>query len=276
MPSKSKSRRPAGGRRAAPRPARAAPSRATPDALREARERLGRASAALESVTQELESFSYAVSHDLRAPLRHIDGFVRLLQDELAEPSPKATHYMATIAAAARRMGGLIDDLLVLSRVSRQPLELREVDLAALVQEVVEKSGLEAGGKTVQWTVGALPRVMADRALLRGVLERLLSNARKFSRPNPQPRIEIQARPGPGGDVEITVRDNGVGFDPRLGDRLFGVFQRLHAEGEFEGSGTGLAIVRRILHRHGQRIRGEGEPGRGAVFTFTLAAARQA
>jgi light-regulated signal transduction histidine kinase (bacteriophytochrome) len=140
----------------------------------------------------------------------------------------------------------------------------------------VEKCGLEAGGNAVQWTVGALPRVMADRALLRGVLERLLSNARKFSRLNPEPRIEIRAQPAPGGAVEISVRDNGVGFDPRLRDRLFGVFQRLHAEGEFEGGGTGLAAVRRILHRHGQRIWAQGEPGRGAVFTFTLAAARRA
>jgi signal transduction histidine kinase len=270
MPSKPKPRRRAGRGRAAPGPAASAP-----EALRDAQARLARATAALEEVTLELESFSYAVSHDLRAPLRHIDGFVRLLQDELADPGPKAAHYMATIASAARRMGGLIDDLLVLSRVSRQPLELREVDLAALVQEVVDQSGLEAGAKSVQWTIGALPRVMADRALLRGALERLLSNARKFSRLNPEPRIEIQARPAPGGEVEISVRDNGVGFDPRLRDRLFGVFQRLHAEGEFEGSGTGLAIVRRILHRHGQRIRGEGEPGRGAVFTFTLTAARR-
>jgi light-regulated signal transduction histidine kinase (bacteriophytochrome) len=238
--------------------------------LREAQERLAVATAALDAVTQELDAFSYAVSHDLRAPLRHIDGFVRLLQDELAEPSPKAAHYMATIATAARRMGGLIDDLLVLSRVSRQPLDLREVDLAALVQEVVETSGIEQVDRKVQWTVGALPRVMADRALLRGVLERLVSNARKFSRLNPQPRIEIQARPARRGTVEISVRDNGVGFDPRLRDRLFGVFQRLHAEGEFEGGGTGLATSRRILHRHGQRIWAEAEPGRGAVFTFTL------
>jgi light-regulated signal transduction histidine kinase (bacteriophytochrome) len=244
--------------------------------LREAEERLAAATAALDAVTQELDAFSYAVSHDLRAPLRHIDGFVRLLQDELAEPGPKAAHYMATIAAAARRMGGLIDDLLVLSRVSRQPLELRAVDLAALVQEVVEKSGLEAGDRTVQWAIGALPRVMADRTLLCSALERLVSNARKFSRLNPEPRIEIQARPAPRGAVEVSVRDNGVGFDPRLRDRLFGVFQRLHAEGEFEGGGTGLAIVRRILHRHGQRVWAEAEPGRGAVFTFTLALAPQA
>jgi signal transduction histidine kinase len=275
MASKSKSRRRTVHPRSAPRPAQA-PARAAPSALREARERLAGVTAALDAVTQELESFSYAVSHDLRAPLRHIDGFVRLLQDELAEPSPKAAHYMATIAGAARRMGGLIDDLLVLSRTSRQPLELREVDLAALVLDVVDKYGLEAGGARVQWMVGALPRVIADRALLRGALERLLSNARKFSRPTPRPRIEIQARAAPGGQVEVSVRDNGVGFDPRLSDRLFGVFQRLHADGEFEGSGTSLAIVRRILHRHGQRIWAEGEPGRGAVFTFTLAAARQA
>ena len=270
MPSKSKSGRSAGRRRAAPGTATA------PEALREAEERLAAATAALDAATQELDAFSYAVSHDLRAPLRHIDGFVRLLQDELAEPSPKAAHYMATIAAAARRMGGLIDDLLLLSRVSRQPLDLREVDLAALVQEVVEASGAEEGDGQVRWTIGALPRVISDRALLRGVLERLVSNARKFSRTNPQPRIEIRAQPAPRGTVEISVRDNGVGFDPRLRDRLFGVFQRLHAESEFEGSGTGLAIARRILHRHGQRIWAEAEPGRGAVFTFTLTLAPRA
>ena len=275
MPRKSRTSRRAGRRRAATGSA-APKAPAGRAALREAQERLAAATAALDAATQELDSFSYAVSHDLRAPLRHIDGFVRLLQDELAEPSPKAEHYMATIAAAARRMGGLIDDLLALSRVSRQPLELRAIDLAALVQEVVDKSGIEERDRQVRWAVGALPRVMADRALVRGVLERLVSNARKFSRQNPEPRIEIQARTAPRGTVEISVRDNGVGFDPRLRDRLFGVFQRLHAEGEFEGGGTGLAVARRILHRHGQRIWADAEPGRGAVFTFTLALAPHA
>jgi light-regulated signal transduction histidine kinase (bacteriophytochrome) len=226
--------------------------------------------AELRSANEELEAFSYSVSHDLRAPIRHIDGFIRLLEDELGAPSEKAAHYLATVAGAARRLGGLIDDLLVFSRTARLPLDPRPTDLEALVREIVARFELSVGRPRVQWDIGELPQVSADPAQLRIVLQHLLSNARKFTRPRPQPRVAVTARAGRDGAVEISVRDNGVGFDPHYAQRLFGVFQRLHAEDEFEGNGIGLAVARRILHRHGQRIWADAVPGAGAVFSFTL------
>jgi light-regulated signal transduction histidine kinase (bacteriophytochrome) len=226
--------------------------------------------AELQSANEELEAFSYSVSHDLRAPVRHIDGFIRLLEDELGVRSEKAAHYLATVAGAARRMGALIDDLLVFSRTARLPLDPRPTDLQALVREIVARFELGIGGPRVQWDIGELPLVCADPAQLRIVLQHLLSNARKFTRPRPQPRVEVTARAERDGTVEISVRDNGVGFDPHHAQRLFGVFQRLHAEDEFEGNGIGLAVARRILHRHGQRIWADAVPGTGAVFSFTL------
>lgn len=224
-------------------------------------------------MNDELEALSYAVSHDLRAPVRHVDGFLRLLREELGTLSPQAEHYLATAVGAARRMGGLIDDLLAYSRAARQPLEPQRVDLGALVREIVAHFEADARAPRVQWEIGELPWVWADRALLRAVLQHLLDNARKFTRGQPQARVEVCARPARGRRVEISISDNGAGFDARSADRLFGVFQRLHRENEFEGNGIGLAIARRVLHRHGQRIRGQGTPGTGAVFTFTLAAA---
>jgi len=226
--------------------------------------------AELRSANEELEAFCYSVSHDLRAPVRHIDGFIRLLEDELGTPSEKAAHYLATVAGAARRMGALIDDLLVFSRTARLPLDPRPTDLHALVREIVGRFELGVGGPRVQWDIGELPQVSADPAQLRIVLQHLLSNARKFTRPRPQPRVEVTARAARDGTAEISVRDNGVGFDPQHAQRLFGVFQRLHAEDEFEGNGIGLAVARRILHRHGQRIWADAVPGAGAVFSFTL------
>jgi PAS domain S-box-containing protein len=241
---------------------------------RELEQRVSRRTAELQAANEELEAFSYSVSHDLRAPVRHIDGFAQLLGKELQAPGTKAAHYLATIAAAARRMGALIDDLLQLSRTGRQPLALRRVDLAALVRELVHEAAPEIGAREVDWEVEELPAVLADPALLRILLQNLLSNALKYSRSRPRSRIAIRARPAPGGIVEISVRDNGVGFDPRFKDKLFGVFQRLHRDEEFEGTGIGLATARRIAHRHGQRIWGEGAPGEGATFTFTMAAAQ--
>jgi signal transduction histidine kinase len=230
--------------------------------------------AELRAAHEELESFSYSVSHDLRAPVRHIDGFLRLLREELGTPSPKAAHYLETAALAARRLGGLIEDLLAYSRAAREPLELQALDLGELVRGVVAQYEREGGAPAVEWRIGELPRVSADRAQLRVVLEQLLGNARKFTRGRPQPRVEVRARLADKGRVEVSVGDNGVGFDPRFADRLFGVFQRLHREEEFDGNGIGLAIARRILRRHGQCIRGAAVPGEGAVFTFTLARAR--
>lgn len=242
------------------------------DALRrELEERVGRRTAELEAANEELEAFSYSVSHDLRAPVRHVDGFTRLLEKELKPASGKAAHYLGTIAAAGRRMGALIDDLLALSRTGRQALNQRRVDLTALVRELIAEAAPEVGKRKVEWTVGALPDVSADPALLRIVLQNLLSNALKYTRPRPVARIAIAARAVEGATVEISVRDNGVGFDPRFKEKLFGVFQRLHSDEEFEGTGIGLATARRIVHRHGQRIWGEGEPDKGAAFMFTLA-----
>lgn len=244
------------------------------DALtRELEDRVRRRTAELEAANHELEAFSYSVSHDLRAPVRHVAGFVRLLEKELRRPGGKADHYLATIADAARRMDALIGDLLTLSRTGRQPLHLQRVELARLVRELIEEARPELARRKVEWAVGELPAVMADPSLLRVVLQNLLANALKYTRPRRLARIEVTAQPAEGGLVEISVRDNGVGFDPRLSDRLFAVFQRLHRDEEFEGTGIGLATARRIVHRHGQRIWGDGEPGAGAVFTFTMAAA---
>ncbi len=237
---------------------------------RELEARVRRRTAELEAANQELEAFTYSVSHDLRAPVRHIDGFARLLEKELQLPGGKAAHYLGTIAAAAKRMGELIDDLLTLSRTGRQELKLQRVDLGALVRELVREAAPEIGKRKLEWTVGALPVVMADPALLRIVLHNLLSNALKYTRPRPVARIGVEARAAQGGVAEISVRDNGVGFDPRFRDKLFGVFQRLHGDEEFEGLGIGLATARRIVHRHEQRIWGEGETDKGAVFTFTM------
>lgn len=243
---------------------------------RELEEHVRRRTAALEAANQELEAFSYSVSHDLRAPVRHVDGFVRLLEKELGSPSAKAAHYLATISAAARRMGALIDDLLTLSRTGRQGLELRRVGLGALVSELIREFGPETAKRRVHWTIDELPEVMADASLLRIVLHNLLSNALKYSRAQPVARIAVEARAGEGSAVKITVRDNGVGFDARFKDKLFGVFQRLHRDEEFEGTGIGLATARRIVHRHGHRIWAAGELGKGAAFTFTMTQAEVA
>ena len=243
---------------------------------RELEERVRQRTADLEAANMELEAFSYSVSHDLRAPVRHVDGFVQLLEKELSPPSAKAAHYLATISAAARRMGALIDDLLALSRAGRQSLDLRCVDLGAMVRELIRELSGETGKRGVRWALDELPAVMADASLLRIVLHNLLSNALKYSRAQPLARIAVEARALEADTVEITVRDNGVGFDARFKDKLFGVFQRLHRDEEFEGTGIGLATARRIVHRHGHRIWATGELGKGAAFTFTLTQAEVA
>ena len=227
----------------------------------------------LEALNRELADFSYAVSHDLRAPLRHIDGFARLLEKELGAPGGKTGHYLATIGAATKRMDGLLEDLLQFSRTARQPLAPQRVEPAALVQALIREAASAIGERRVEWVVEELPAVTADPALLRIVLQSLLSNALKFTRARELARIEIRARRLDGGAIELQVRDNGAGFDMQFAGRLFGMFQRLHRDEEFEGRGIGLATARRILHRHGQRIRGEGAPGAGATFAFTMAAA---
>jgi PAS domain S-box-containing protein len=238
--------------------------------LKAAEAELLRSSQRLEEANRELEAFSYSVSHDLRAPVRHIEGFAHLLEQELKAPSTKASHYLRTISGAAKRMGALIEDLLMLSRTSRQPLSLRRVELAPVVEEVLAEVRRDAGDRRIRFEIGPLPAVMADAALIRIVLLNLLSNAVKYTRPRAEALVEVGSRVAQDGTLEVYVRDNGVGFDMRYAGKLFGVFQRLHRDEDFEGTGIGLATARRILARHEGWIRAEGEPDKGATITFSL------
>ncbi len=226
--------------------------------------------AQLEAANKELEAFAYSVSHDLRAPLRHIDGFLELLQERMAGTlDERSRHYMANIADSARRMGALIDDLLAFSRMGRYELSKIPVDLAGLVQEIIQEFAPEMQGRTIRWNIADLPTVTGDRAMLRLALVNLLSNALKFTRGRPQVDIEIGCQMGKK-ETTIFIRDNGVGFDMAYADKLFGVFQRLHRADEFEGTGIGLANVRRIITRHGGRVWAEGKVDQGATFYFAL------
>ena len=225
--------------------------------------------AKLDEANRELEAFSYSVSHDLRAPLRHIAGFVQLLKLEAAPRlADESLHHLDVISKATERMGHLIDDLLAFSRVSRVEMQKTEVDLAALVREVLGELAAETRGRNITWDIAALPVVPADRALLRLALVNLLGNAVKFTGTRPEARIGIGAAADAG--PVIYVRDNGVGFDPKYTHKLFGVFQRLHSHAEFEGTGIGLANVQRIIHRHGGRVWAEGAVDGGATFYFSL------
>ena len=224
----------------------------------------------LQEANRELEAFSYSVSHDLRTPLRHVVGFADLLRKESGgQLGDKSERYLGIISDAARRMSGLIDDLLNFSRMGRQPLRLQEVALGALFEEARAELEPETEGREVLWRVGPLPTVRGDPGLLKLVILNLLTNALKYSRKNVSSVIELGSKVE-GGEAQVWVRDNGVGFDSRFGERLFGVFQRLHRAEEFEGTGIGLANVRRIVTRHGGRVWAESELGQGATFSFSL------
>jgi light-regulated signal transduction histidine kinase (bacteriophytochrome) len=218
--------------------------------------------------------FSYSVSHDLRAPLRHIDGFIDLLRKRSGGAlDAQGTRYMDTISGSAKRMGQLIDDLIAFSRVSRSQMKRVRVDLRALVHETIEEMSSETANRAIRWTVADLPEVEGDPGLLKLVFFNLLGNALKFTRNRAEATIELLAEPAGEGCVAIEVRDNGVGFDMQYGDKLFGVFQRLHSQAEFEGTGIGLASVQRIIQRHGGKISARAEIDKGAVFTFTMPSA---
>ncbi|MDZ4754839.1 MAG: PAS domain-containing protein [Phycisphaerae bacterium] len=228
----------------------------------------------MESALRELDAFSYSVSHDLRAPLRAIDGFSRMLhQEHAAELAPEALEYIDLIRAGARRMGQLIDDLLAFSRLGRQPLATDQVDMGAIAQRTVDELRHEAPDRKIEVTIGPLPDCIGDGSALKQVWVNLLSNALKYSRPRDVARIEIDAvsdDPAAPGLVVYRVRDNGVGFDERYAHKLFLVFQRLHPASEFEGTGVGLAIVHRIVDRHGGRVWGRSRPDGGSEFGFTI------
>lgn len=219
----------------------------------------------------ELEAFSYSVSHDLRAPLRHIDGFADMLSRHAgAKLDEKGNRFIATISESAKRMGALIDDLLVFSRMGRAEMHTAKVDMDALAQDVIREVMQPEKGRRVEWKCDLLPDVTGDKALLRQVLVNLFSNAVKYSRPRDPAIIEIGCTDGEAGEKIFFVRDNGVGFDMTYADKLFGVFQRLHRASEFEGTGIGLANVRRIILRHGGRTWAEGKLDAGSTFYFSL------
>jgi signal transduction histidine kinase len=249
----------------------AAVRRRVEDGLRQAREQLAKRAAELEAANKELEAFSYSVSHDLRAPLRHVAGYAELLQKQSsASLDAKSRRYMAMILEAAKRMGTLIDDLLGFSRIGRAEARKTSVSLDPLVREVIADLKQDTKDRDIAWTIGALPVCYGDRSMLKVALTNLLANAIKFTRARPQAQIEIGCTDRNDGQVEVFVADNGAGFDVRYVEKLFGVFQRLHRADEFEGTGIGLATVQRIIHRHGGEVRAEGAVDQGATFYFSL------
>jgi signal transduction histidine kinase len=240
------------------------------DEIRKLNNELAKRARDLETSNNELESFAYSVSHDLRAPLRHVVGFSELLQRQASSLlDEKGRRYTQTILESAKRMGNLIDDLLAFSRIGRTETKNALVSLDPLVKEVVAEIGQETAGRDIVWKIDPLPVCYGDRSMLRLVIFNLLSNAVKFTRMRARAEIEIGCVDGEN-EVEVFVRDNGAGFDMQYVDKLFGVFQRLHLPEEFEGTGIGLATVRRIIHRHGGEVRAEGAVDQGATFYFSL------
>jgi signal transduction histidine kinase len=224
----------------------------------------------LEEANKELASFSYSVSHDLRAPLRHVGAYVEMLRQESgAALTENGRRHLAVISQAARQMGNLIDDLLSFSREGRAELRRTLIRMEEPVNEVLHELKNDTEGRNIQWTIGALPQVFADWAMMKQVWMNLFSNAAKYTRHKERAEVNVGCRLKES-EFEFYVRDNGAGFDMQYVDKLFGVFQRLHSEGEFEGTGIGLANVRRIVSRHGGRTWAEGKIGEGATFYFTL------
>lgn len=237
---------------------------------RELELRVAERTADLEKANGELEAFSYSVSHDLRAPLRAIDGFAHLLMEEhTGSLDAEGRHYLDLVCQGANHMGRLIEDMLSFSRMSRSEMGTVMVDMTALAREAFDELIAAAPGRNIRFTVGDLPPARCDRAMIHQVLSNLLDNALKYTGPKPEPLIEVTGSTV-GTENIYCVRDNGVGFDMQYADKLFGVFQRLHSTGEFEGTGIGLAIVRRIIERHGGRVWAEGNVGEGAAIYFAL------
>jgi signal transduction histidine kinase len=241
------------------------------DEIRKLNRELGKRAAELEASNKELESFAYSVSHDLRAPLRHMVGFSELLQKQASSLlDEKSLRFIRTILESAKRMGNLIDGLLAFSRIGRAETKTIGVDLKQLVEEAVAEIGQDTKNRDIAWKIGELPVCRGDRSMLRLVVVNLVSNAVKFTRMRTPAEIEIGCVDRNENEVEVFVRDNGAGFDMQYVNKLFGVFQRLHLPEQFEGTGIGLATVQRIIHRHGGQVRGEGMVDQGATFYFSL------
>ena len=238
--------------------------------LKQANERLERRTAELSETNIELESFAYSVAHDLRAPLRHIAGYSSVLaQDYGPRLDTEGLRCLTTIVDSARRMGRLVDDLLALSQIGRKELEFQETELDSLVAQVVEELAPESAGRELEWHIGDLFSAECDPGLMKQVFANLLSNAVKYTRTQQHAVIEV-GQSTQNGEQVIFIRDNGVGFEMQYADKLFGVFQRLHKARDFEGTGVGLAIVQRIIRKHGGRIWAEAALDQGATFFFTL------
>jgi light-regulated signal transduction histidine kinase (bacteriophytochrome) len=246
------------------------------DEIRKLNQELAKRAAELEAINKELESFAYSVSHDLRAPLRHMVGYSELLQRQASSLlDEKSQRFIRTIIDSTKRMGNLIDDLLAFSRIGRAETNKTKVDLERLVKDVVAEIGQDTKDREIAWKIGALPICCGDRSMLRVVVVNLVSNAVKFTRMRKPAEIEIGCVDG-NKEVEVFVRDNGAGFDMQYANKLFGVFQRLHLPEQFEGTGIGLATVQRIIHRHGGTVRGEGAVDQGATFYFSIPRAQDA
>jgi len=240
-------------------------------ALNEANQSLNQRNEELTAANQELEAFSYTVSHDLRAPLRHVSGYIEILREHAA-PSldEKSLNYLDLIQNSAGKLGDLIDHFLAFARMGRTDLTIGSVDMNELVQQAVEGLRTETEGRAIEWRIEMLPRVEADADMMRQVWVNLLSNAIKYTRSRSPARIQVGCDAAQPKEYVFFVRDNGIGFNMQYVHKLFGVFQRLHRENEFEGTGIGLANVRRIVNRHGGRTMAEGQLNLGAKFSFTL------
>ena len=239
--------------------------------IRELNRELGKRTVEIEAINEELESFAYSTSHDLRAPLRHVAGYAELLQKNAVPVlDDKGKKYVLMILESAKRMGTLIDDLLAFSRIGRAEARKSMVSLNELVREVQGEIAEEIAGRNVVWTIGDLPVFYGDRSMLKLALLNLISNAVKFTRTRPQAEIEIRRAEGPTDSMVILVKDNGVGFDMKYLNKLFGVFQRLHRSEEFEGTGIGLATVHRVIHRHGGQVWADAVVDGGATFFIAL------
>jgi signal transduction histidine kinase len=239
--------------------------------LRNAEHALRQGDQELRQINKELEAFAYSVSHDLRAPLRHIGGFAELLQKQAdSVPDEKSRGHIGAIVDATNRMNGLIDDLLHFSRIGRAETHHTTVDLGRVIEDVVTEIAPDTQGRKIVWRIGKLPTCNGDPSMVRLVFVNLVSNALKFTRTREQAEIDIGSLNHSANEVVVFVKDNGVGFDMKYKERLFGVFQRLHSQESFEGTGIGLATVQRIVHRHSGRVWAEGKIDNGATFYVAL------